>query len=118
MQGKRKGAAHDMTDKQFNTLFTHAMDDADRDSFISFWESSDIWEDSDGKDHAEQIAEIWDMTHLTMRDIRSHTGLTQAAFGTRFCIPMRTIQDWEGGRRNCPPYVKLLLAQAAGCFKR
>jgi DNA-binding transcriptional regulator YiaG len=31
--------------------------------------------------------------------------MTQTAFGDYFGIPMRTIQNWEGGQRECPEYL-------------
>lgn len=46
---------------------------------------------------------------MTIKEIRSITGLSQTAFGERYHIPMRTIQNWEGGQRECPEYVSLLL---------
>lgn len=48
-------------------------------------------------------------TKETIRAIRKETGLSQAAFGTRFGIPKRTIQDWEAGLRTCPAYVAEML---------
>lgn len=45
----------------------------------------------------------------TIKEIRAITGLSQTAFGERYHIPMRTIQNWEGGQRECPEYVRLLL---------
>ena len=35
--------------------------------------------------------------------------LSQSAFGKRYNIPVRTIQDWESGRRKAPIYVLELL---------
>ena len=45
----------------------------------------------------------------SITNLRSTTGLTQKAFSDRFHIPIRTLQDWESGRRNPPPYVLELL---------
>lgn len=52
-------------------------------------------------------------TSETILAIRKSTGLSQAAFGKRFGIPTRTIEDWERGLRECPAYVAELLAYAA-----
>jgi transcriptional regulator with XRE-family HTH domain len=52
-------------------------------------------------------------TSETILSIRKATGLSQTAFGRRFGIPRRTIQDWEAGRMSCPAYVAELLAFAA-----
>ena len=54
------------------------------------------------------------MQDLTIKEIRSFTKLSQRAFAERYHIPVRTIEDWEAGRRNPPPYVPYLLALAAG----
>lgn len=105
-----------MTDKQFYTLWTEAQTSTDREAFISDWALSSVWEDAedapipDGR--ADAIGAVWDTAHLTIRDIRASTGLSQVAFAQRFCIPRRTVEDWEAGRRSCPDYVRLLLARA------
>ena len=111
-----------MTDKQFYSIFSDALSDegASRESFVSDWALSSIWGDDDNSDILEErIAEIggiWDVAHLTIYDIRQHTGLSQAKFATRFCIPRRSIEDWESGARKCPDYLRLLLAQAVGLY--
>lgn len=46
------------------------------------------------------------MTIIQMRELLN---LSQTAFGEKYNIPMRTIQNWEGGQRKCPEYVRLLL---------
>lgn len=47
-----------------------------------------------------------------LREIRSRTGLSQAAFAARYEIPKRTIESWEAGDRTPPPYVIRLLSEA------
>lgn len=113
-----------MTDKQFYSIFTDALSDegASREAFVSDWALSSIWDDDDKQDiPGERIAEIgdvWDAAHLTIRDIRQHTGLSKAAFAIRYCIPIRTLEDWERGVRRCPDYLRLLLAQVIGLYAR
>ena len=105
-----------MTDKLFCTIFGAALDAADRDNFISAWvndPSADI-----PSDRIAVVGDIWNAAHLTIRDIRQHTGLSQAAFAMRYCIPTRTLEDWERGVRSCPSYLRLLLAQATGIYTR
>lgn len=111
-----------MTDYQFYTLYTDALESADRDAYISDWTLSSIWEDEEGADipaeRIEQVAAIWDAAHLTVRQVRAHTSLTQAAFASRFCIPKRTVENWEGNKSECPAYVRLMLAQLTGLYTR
>lgn len=106
-----------MTDKQFYTIFSDALtpDSSDRDAFASDWAVSSIWEDetADMVELSDLCGRIWDLAHMTVADIRASTGLTQAAFATRFCIPFRTIQNWEQ-RGGCPTYVLLMLARLCG----
>ena len=110
-----------LPDKLFYALFGAALETADRDAYISDWTLSSIWggdlEDIPGWRPA-LLAELWEAAHLSIRDIRQHTGLSQAAFSVRFCIPLRTVENWEAGVRQCPDYLRLLLAQAAGAYRR
>lgn len=41
----------------------------------------------------------------TIKDLRIASGMTQKAFSDYFGIPKRTIENWEGGMRKCPPYL-------------
>lgn len=111
-----------MSDKQFNLLWSEALASDDRDAFVSDWSLSSIWsDDPDAEipgDRAYQLDELWRAAHMSIRDIRDAAGLTQAAFCTRFCIPKRTLENWEGGQRICPAYLRLLLAQTVGAYLR
>lgn len=44
--------------------------------------------------------------------LRKMTGLSQTAFGKKYGIPMRTIQNWENGVSEPPEYVVNLLRRA------
>ncbi|MBR1390493.1 MAG: DNA-binding protein [Lachnospiraceae bacterium] len=51
---------------------------------------------------------------MTIKEIRSLTGLSQADFGKYYHIPLPTIKKWETdpnsqNHRECPVYVKQLL---------
>ena len=110
-----------MTDKQFQTVFLDALSVPDRDAFVSDWALSSAWgDDPDAEipgDRLDQLGEIWDVEHLSIRDIRAKTGLSQAAFAVRYCIPVRSVENWESGSRACPEYLRLLLAQSVGYLK-
>ena len=45
----------------------------------------------------------------TIREARIAAGLTQAKMHELMDIPVRTIQEWEGGRRIPPKYVERLV---------
>lgn len=41
----------------------------------------------------------------TIKEICTEYGISQTELSKRFGIPLRTVQDWHGGRRNPPDYV-------------
>lgn len=47
-----------------------------------------------------------------IRELRELTGLSQAKFGNMYDIPLRTLQHWEAGDRECPQYIIKLLSRA------
>ncbi|MCH5256556.1 MAG: transcriptional regulator [Lachnospiraceae bacterium] len=42
-------------------------------------------------------------------DLRKETKLNRKAFSEHFGIPLRTIEDWEAGRRTPPEYIPRLI---------
>lgn len=112
-----------LSNHDFYTLFGAATVEEDKERYISKWISNSVFysnlenPDTDSSELSFGLSNIWDIAHITTRDIRKHMGLTQAAFAERFCIPVRTVQNWEGQCRNVPRYVVLLLAEAAGILQ-
>lgn len=67
------------------------------------------------------------MTHdeietIPFRDLLQAMGLTQSECSRRFEIPLRTIQNWAArspeAYRECPLYVRLMMAELAGIYER
>ena len=46
---------------------------------------------------------------MTIKELRTASGLSQAKFANLLGIPTRTIEDWEGGRHKPPDYVVRLI---------
>jgi len=61
-----------------------------------------------------RLSTIWDLAHLPMRELVTRTGLSQTAFAKQAGIPRRTVQGWCLGERDCPTYVRFLLAEHFG----
>ena len=61
-----------------------------------------------------RLNRIWDVAHMTIKDIVQATNMSQTAFANEACIPIRTVQDWCGERRTCPLHVRFLLAEHYG----
>lgn len=47
---------------------------------------------------------------LTVKDLRTTAGMTQAEFADFFGIPVRNVEDWERGVAKCKPYLIDLMA--------
>ena len=59
----------------------------------------------------KRLSNIWDLAHLSMRELVSRTGMSQTTFAKQAGIPLRTVQDWCCEKRACPAYVRFLLAE-------
>lgn len=46
---------------------------------------------------------------MNIKQMRQQTGLSQTAFAKYFNIPVRTVQDWEQGKRKPPEYLVKLM---------
>ena len=49
------------------------------------------------------------MIYMTIKELRTATGMTQKVFSEYFGISKRAIESWEGGQRECPPYLLELM---------
>lgn len=111
-----------MDNKFFDALWRAAAETSDREEYVSEWALSSIWGDPEGADIPEEriktLGDLWDVAHASIRDIRAYTGLKRTDFALRYLIPYRTIENWERGDSQCPDYVRLLLAQATGFYRR
>ena len=45
-----------------------------------------------------------------IRALRESTGLTRKEFSEHIGIPVRTLEDWEAGRRTPPEYIPRLIS--------
>ena len=45
----------------------------------------------------------------TIRELRESIGLGRKAFSEHTGIPVRTLEDWEAGRRTPPEYIPRLI---------
>lgn len=46
-----------------------------------------------------------------IKTARMKAGLSQSEMSRQFKIPVRTLQDWEAGKRNTPEWAELLIIE-------
>lgn len=110
-----------MTYSDFILLFREALDAKSYDMFVAECGTSIIFDpDPDaeiGPDFDKVVSDltnIWEISHMSIADVISASGLSQTAFARRFLIPLRTVQAWALGERECPIYTKLMIADLLG----
>lgn len=110
-----------MTDIQFPACVRACESYADADAYASDMALSSIWGDAEGADvpsrRIEVLRAIYAAVNRPVREIVAASGLSQAAFAERYCIPKRTVENWCSGSRECPLYTRLLLQRAEGLLQ-
>ncbi len=109
-----------MTDKLFLKLWQDALEQPDKEMYIGEYGYPDWFDEisNDASTVVQILENIHDVAHMSVRDIISASGLTQAAFATKFCIPLRTVEDWATKKRKCADYQRLAFARELGILKK
>ena len=104
-----------MTNKtNFALLWSDALQSDNHDRFVSEWATSSMF-DCDLAKSAEYVSKIWQIAHMSIRDMRDTTGLTQSAFAKLIGVPVRTLTSWEQ-RGGVTDYHRLWLAVYLGLW--
>lgn len=48
---------------------------------------------------------------MNIKEAREEAGLSRAEMSRLFEIPVRTLEEWDSGRRTPPPYVEKLIVE-------
>ena len=99
-----------MSDRAFRDLWQQAIDTPDMDAFVAEANCPD----KDLLTTQEQLRRLWRVAHDGFRELMEQTHTTQATLSARFCVPYRTVTSWKIGERTCPPYLRLMMAEALG----
>ena len=110
-----------MTDTQFAACVREVPAYADIGAYVSDLALSSMWGDAVTSDipaaRIDQLRAIYTAVNRPVRAIVTASGLSQAAFAERYCIPRRTVEDWCRGVSSCPLYTRLLLQRAEGLLQ-
>ena len=110
-----------MTHKQYSFCVAEAANYDDLDAYVSDMMSSSIWGDAQDSpspaQRREQLRSVYTAATRTVREIVAAAGMTQAAFAEAFCIPLRTVENWCTGCRECPLYTRLMMQKCLGLLR-
>ena len=101
-----------MTHKDFNKVWTDALA---QDNFQLYCEKQKIYFAEEYNASIErEIVAIHKIAWMHIKDIVKYAGCTQKEFALRYCIPLRTVEGWCTGKRNCNDYIRLLICRDLG----
>lgn len=113
-----------MTDPQITHAFSEAPAYTDPDAFISDLLLSAAFLPPDDPEaapdltQADALRRIWQAANLPFKALLPLLGLTQTGLSRRYGIPLRTVQNWAGGHRTPPLWLRLMLAELSGWLER
>lgn len=58
-----------------------------------------------------------EIMQLTFREQVKAMRMTQSGCARRFRVPLRTLQGWALGERECPIYIRLMMAELTGLLE-
>lgn len=101
-----------MTKQQFHAQRLNALDCTDFDQYVAECGGSMPEEYfAEGVDIVSVMQQIWDLAYdFTFRRLKSIHGGSLRTIAQEYDIPLRTLEDWDAGRRNPPEYVLEFLA--------
>lgn len=109
-----------MTDKLFNKLWKDALAQPNQEFYIYEYGYPEWFDDisHDSGEVTDILCRIHTAAHMTVREIIDTAGITQSAFSLKFCIPLRTIEHWAAGTRECSHYIRLAFCRELGILER
>lgn len=95
-----------MNYQTFKGLYAEAHTYTGVDEYVLHHDWADWMDDYPENGIGILLQRIYQIAHLPLLKTRN---MSQAEFSRLFDIPVRTVQDWDAGRRNPPEYVKQLI---------
>lgn len=110
-----------MTNKQYAVCVAESANYDDLDAYVSDMMLSSVWgavaDTVSPATRREELRSIYTAATRTVREIVAVAGMTQAAFAEAFCIPLRTVENWCTGCRECPLYTRLMMQKCLGLLR-
>ena len=111
-----------MTDNQKSIVWSEIPNYTDRDAYISDLALSSMWGDDPEceipTERINYLGRLWDIYHMSVKDICKAANLSQSALAARFGIPKRTVEDWCRGVAKCAPYIRRMMCECLGLLEK
>ena len=86
----------------FNQLYIEALEESDLEYYIADSGRQDWMEQYDAQEIADILTTIHKLANSTLAECRDGS---RAEFSRRFCIPLRTLEDWDKNQHLPRDYV-------------
>ena len=105
-----------MNDSTFYRLWLDALGQDSLDLYIAEYGYPDWFDEisSDANEIAKTLTSIHTAAHTSINSLVKESGLSKAAFARRYCIPIRTLEDWCAGKAKCADYIRLFIIKDMG----
>ena len=108
-------------DKIFHKLWDYACDSDSFDEFFSMITSQSSKSYVNMQKYNIFADKLYDVlksihcaAHYPIKSMIIDYGFTKASFSHRFCVPIRTVENWCAQTNKCPGYTRLLFLNALG----
>lgn len=108
-----------MTDKLFCKLWKDALTQPEKELYLAEYGYPEWFDEIslDASEISDTLENIHGIAHMSVREMIAAASLTQAAFAAKFCVPLRTVEDWATGKHRCADYDRLMFAKILGLLK-
>ncbi|HFU4488750.1 TPA: helix-turn-helix domain-containing protein [Streptococcus suis] len=93
----------------FNKLYSEALESPSLELYIAERGWQEWMESYEAQEIADILSTVHKLANSTLAESREGS---RAEFARRFDIPIRTLEDWDSGKRVPPVYVKNLIDYA------
>ena len=93
--------------EMFAKIYKEAIERDGKEAFVEEWAGDWLNEKV-----TNEIDAVYTLAHSTLEETRKKYGYSRAAFGRAYDIPVRTLEDWDAGKRSPQSYVKMMLDYA------
>ena len=90
----------------FNQLYIEALEQSNLEYYIADRGWQEWMESYEDREIAEILSTIHSLANSSLAESR---GCSRTEFARRFDIPIRTLEDWDSGKRSGSSYVKKLI---------
>ena len=94
--------------KLFNRLYNEALSYNEFEMYVAERGWQDWMEGYSADEIVAILQEIYSLAYCSVGELKK--GMSRVEFGRNYGIPIRTLEDWDAGKRMPPNYVVALIA--------